>query len=196
MDWNEYADGWDDDPSVRAYATAAFGSLEREAMRRGIELRGDRALDFGCGTGLLIEHLVDGYASLDAVDTALAMRDELERKAADRGWAHLRTFEEMPEDPQPYDLIVCSSVCAFLDDYPGTAAELSQRLVPGGLFVQWDWELDPSDPEPFGLGRDDITSALRAAGLVDVLVEVGFTVGEEPEAMRPLMGSGIRKPSG
>lgn len=190
MDWDDQAGGWDEDPSVRAYAAAAFGSLEREARRRGSMLGGDRALDFGCGTGLLMEHLVDRYDHIDGVDTSAGMREILAQKVAAHGWGHVEVHGAIPEAAQRYDLIVCSSVCAFLEDYPGTVAELSERLVPGGLFVQWDWELDPSEPEPAGLDRDAITAALRRAGLLEVAVEVAFTIGDEPDAMRPLIGSG------
>ncbi|MGI9579323.1 MAG: class I SAM-dependent DNA methyltransferase, partial [Microthrixaceae bacterium] len=188
MDWDDYAGGWDEDPSVRAYAQAALDSLEREVRSRGLVVGGDRALDFGCGTGLLAEHLREKYSLLDALDTSSGMRAVVEQKAALAGWTDVRVLESLPTAGERYDLIVCSSVCAFLDDYPETVADLSARLVPGGMFVQWDWELDPNEAEPFGLARSEVENTLASAGLLDVDVALGFTVGEEPEVMRPIMG--------
>ena len=51
-------------------------------------------------------------------------------------------------EPEWYDLIVFWSVCSFLDDYPAKHADLAILLVPGGLFIQWDWERDDSDVDP------------------------------------------------
>ena len=81
---------------------------------------------------------------------------------------------------------MCPSVCAFLDDYPGTMARLVGGLRPGGLFVQWDWELDPADAEPWGLTRE----ALEHAGLEVLAVETALEVPFEQQVMRPLVGAG------
>ena len=90
----------------------------------------------------------------------------------------------------PFDLIVCSSVCAFLDDYPATVGTLARMLRPGGLFVQWDWELDPNAKEPFGLTRRQIKETLASSGLEAIQVETAFEVPMGDETMRPLMGAG------
>jgi hypothetical protein len=101
-------------------------------------------------------------------------------------------MSELPEPPATYDLVVCSSVCGFLDDYAGTVAALTSMLRPGGLFVQWDWEADPSAAEPHGLSRAAITDALGGAGLDMVTVDVGFRAEVDGETMAPLMGAGRR----
>jgi len=88
----------------------------------------------------------------------------------------------------PVDLIVCSSVCAFLDDYPATVIDLTSRLAGGGFFVQWDWERTADDDH--GLSRDQIRHALTAAGLQAVEVGIGFEVTAEGHSMAPLMGTG------
>ncbi|MFK7926628.1 MAG: hypothetical protein AB8H79_00450 [Myxococcota bacterium] len=65
-------------------------------------------------------------------------------------------------------------------------------LTPGGLLVQWDWELDPTQDEPFGLSRDQIAHALNGAGLVGVAVDIGFKLPFEGYTMAPLRGIGQR----
>jgi hypothetical protein len=86
-----------------------------------------------------------------------------------------------------FDIVVCSSVCAFLDDYASSVAILARLLRRGGLFVQWDWELDPDDDEPFGLTREAIREVLTGVGLDLLSLETGFTIGNGADAMSPLM---------
>ncbi len=193
MSWDEEAATWDKDPAVRAYAGAAFESLVAAAGAFSLKLTGARVCDFGCGTGLLTERLAERVARVDAVDSSGAMLAVLADKIERQRWADVRAHAALPAD-ETYDLVVCSSVCAFLEDYPGTVEELVCRLRPGGAFVQWDWELDPAAEEPFGLTRQVIHGCLEAAGLEVLTVDTGFSVPFEDQVMRPLMGLG-RKPA-
>ena len=192
--WDAYAADWDDDEGARAYAGAAFDGLLPLVREAGIGLDGARVIDFGCGTGLLTERLVAAGAVVDAVDTSPAMLRVLEDKVAARGMAGVTTSGTMPASGRDHDLIVCSSVCSFLDDYPGAVVDLVARLRPGGLFVQWDWER--GDDDDHGLSRAEIGDALGAAGLEDIVVEVAFDVTVDGEAMRPLVGHGRRPATG
>jgi 2-polyprenyl-3-methyl-5-hydroxy-6-metoxy-1,4-benzoquinol methylase len=193
MEWDAYADGWDDDVAARTYARAAFESLQDRATRLDLTIVGADTCDFGCGTGLLTERLAEPCERIDAVDASPAMLAVLDAKIERRGWTHVRTMTELPRQPLRYDLVVCSSVCAFLDDYAGTVRRLVERLRPGGLFVQWDWELNADDDDPHGLEREEIRKALTDAGLSAVTVEVGFNAPVDDQTMSPLMGVG-RKP--
>lgn len=189
--WDDFAAEWDDDPAARAYASAAYESLVALLAERNMSLADVRVLDFGCGTGLLAEHLVAaGVASIDAIDTSPAMLDVLEDKRLRAGWDHVRTSQQLPAAPEGYDLVVCSSVCSFLPDYPGTVEQLVAPLVAGGAFVQWDWELDPDDDDPHGLTREAINDALSSAGLTGIHVATAFTVAIDGVEMSPLVGIG------
>ena len=201
MTWDEHADGWDENPAVRAYSEAAFASLVRLDEDGRLNLDGARILDFGCGTGLLGERLSKRAKVVVAIDTSVEMIHVLKDKMKKRGLDNVRGIAKpidaaMAADAslfeEPFDIVTCSSVCAFLEDYPSMARTLSQLLRPGGAFVQWDWELDPTSDEPFGLTRSQIEEALNTVGLRDVLVDVAFDVEFEGERMRPLLGFGIR----
>jgi len=194
--WASEAAGWDTDPAVVAYADAAFASL-REAVALSPTTR---VLDFGCGTGLLTERLAPHVAKVVAVDASPAMIAVLKAKglptvrAGVARWSpDMLGSEPLVDDP--FDLIVCSSVLAFVDDHPATVATLASLLAPGGHLVHWDWAFDPQADEPFGLTPEAIDAALRGASLDVVSVGVGFDVPMGEQRMRPLMGVG-RKPSG
>jgi trans-aconitate methyltransferase len=184
--WAEYAPGWDDEPATRAYAAAAYQSLTDTLTERGRSVVDMPIVDFGCGTGLLTEHLVDAAEMIDAVDSSSAMLEVLDAKIAARGWTNVRSSLDIPAGAGTRSLVVCSSVCGFLDDYPGTVTRLAELLAPGGLFVQWDWEREDDE----GLSREEIAAALTAAGLVDIHVGTGFEAPFGDEMMRPLIGVG------
>lgn len=202
MSWDDHAATWDDDPAVRTYSAAAFEALEAQCGDLGVSVEGARALDFGCGTGLLTERLAPRCDTVVAVDASAAMIEVLQRKRASGALDNVvprallvseRTLAGDAAFAEPFDLVVCSSVCAFVDDYPGTVALLASRLRPGGMFVQWDWELDPSAEQPFGLSKDQVREALQAAGLEVVSIGRGFSVAFEDRKMEPLMGVGRRR---
>ena len=148
--------------------------------------------DFGCGTGLLTERLTDAARSIDAVDTSPAMLARLAAKVEERDWSHVHPARRLPSSAAGHDLVVCSSVLAFVDDHPGMVRGLVELLAPSGLLVQWDWERDPDAPDPHGLGRDEMREALVAAGLTGVEVDTAFAVTVDGQTMRPLIGIGQR----
>lgn len=190
-EWDEHAADWDDDPAARAYAEAAFASLERALAATHRSLDDLVVCDFGCGTGLLTERLVRRCRRIDAVDTSPAMLERLDAKVDRLGWSNVATMAELSSADACYDLIVCSSVLAFVDDHPATVRTLADRLRPSGMIVHWDWALDPEEDEPFGLTEPVIRAALENAGLASVSVGVGFEVPFEDQVMQPLMGVGI-----
>ncbi len=193
-EWDQYAAAWDEDPAARAYAAAAFSSLVAVLDDRGATLAGARVCDFGCGTGLLTEQFAETVAVVDAVDTSAVMRGVLEAKAERRGWGHVRLDRAIPCTHDSHDLVVCSSVCSFLDDYPGTVHRLADLLGPGGLFVQWDWERHDEDNGTHGLSRGEVRAAIEAAGLADVHVGTAFEIEVDGQFMAPLIGVG-QKPA-
>lgn len=191
-EWDAAAHGWDDDPVVRRYAGEAVRSLTDRLTSLGVTLDGAVFCDFGCGTGLLTEQVVGPVGRVDAIDTSPAMLGVLRSKVDAMGWSHVRLLTELPTEPQGYDVIACSSVLSFVDDYPATVGRLAGHLSPGGLLIHWDWELDRTDTDPHGLVRDEVHTALERAGLVDVEVATAFDIDVEGTTMRPIVGSGRR----
>ena len=131
-EWDQYAASWDTDSGPRVYAAAAYASLQRVLSDAGAALEGARVIDFGCGTGLLTERLVAAGSTVHAVDTSPAMLDILDTKITQHRWDRVRTGTSLPAEREAFDLVVCSSVCAFLDDYPATVEDWSLASETGG----------------------------------------------------------------
>lgn len=198
-EWDKEAAGWDENPAVAEYCNNAHGQLAGLARDAGISLDGVRAVDFGCGSGQLTEKLVAGGAAhVAAVDISAPMLDVLRAKASRGGWADRVDVRlgNLPSSDEKFDLVVCSSVLAFVDDYPGKVQELVALLRPGGMLVQWDWEAaeEQGESQSNGLSRDAIRAALTAAGLEAVAVGTAFRIKVEfdgaAHVMEPLFGHG------
>ena len=188
--WAESAQTWDDDAVVRAYADAAHTALLGVLDQRGLDLASLRVLDFGCGTGLLTAKLAAQASAVLGVDASPAMLQRLQAKIDAAGWSHVRAASQLPTD-EAFDLVVASSVLAFIDPLAPTLRALASALKPGGVLVQWDWEAESDDAE-FGLTRSAIEAAYRDAELEQVSLGIGFQVDLGDTVMKPLMGVAMR----
>jgi predicted TPR repeat methyltransferase len=90
---------------------------------------------------------------------------------------------------QGFDLVVASSVCAFLDNYSETLQLLKAVLNLKGLFIQWDWMKSGNEPG-FGFSMDEIEAAIKGSGLGLVSVSEAFALEGEHGTMKVLMGIG------
>jgi len=181
-EWDDYATDWDDNPQVAAYAAQAFEQLVNVLMLDGL-----RVFDFGCGTGLLGEKISANAKEVVALDSSAKMIEVLRQKNLSNvvTVADLLTPEAIEKHPslqQPFDLIVASSVCAFLPDYPGTLNLLKDLLSKGGSFVQWDW-LTADEENATGFSPSALHSALEGAGFQEIKITTPFEI----EGMRVVM---------
>ena len=67
-EWDEYAENWDVDLTVKQYAKNAFSTLIDEISINELSI-----LDFGCGTGALTELLNHNAKHIVAIDPSSAM---------------------------------------------------------------------------------------------------------------------------
>ncbi|WP_339933811.1 class I SAM-dependent methyltransferase [uncultured Brevundimonas sp.] len=191
--WDQHAEGWDQDAQVRSYSDKALSSLFNHVDVRKDIWRTRRVLDFGCGTGLLTEKLSPLVKEVVSVDTSEKMIQALKGKALGNVTAvcadlNDETVRRSASWFSGFHLIVASSVCSFLPDYESTVDVLSRALVPDGRFVQWDWL--SSDGGDFGLTESRVANALTLANLRDVRVEQAFSFQADDQNMAVLIGLG------
>lgn len=185
-EWDDYAEGWDIDLTVKVYAKNAFSELTAN-----IDINDLAVLDFGCGTGSLTK-LMSPYAkSVLAIDSSSEMIKHLNSKRLSNvcsiaDYLSEGLIKSTPELSHQFDLIVASSVCSFLDDYDETLKLLSSLLKDGGRFVQWDWYAE-SESSEMGLTEQRVANALLETGFDVIKITKPFVMTSSKGNMPVLM---------
>lgn len=117
---------------VRRMIDAHWGGDGR-ALR---PLAGRRALDVGCGAGLLAEPLARMGAEVTGIDAAPENIAAAHDHAAAQGLAIDYVAGEVAAlDAAPFDLVTAMEVIEHVADPAAFAAVLAARLAPGGLMI-------------------------------------------------------------
>ncbi|HCG6535815.1 TPA: class I SAM-dependent methyltransferase [Vibrio parahaemolyticus] len=189
QDWDGLAKNWESNPATEQFAQSVFAQLQQLTQLDGIKV-----LDFGCGTGQLSQLLSPIVKDIVALDASEAMIEELDKKellnvepvvdALSRG-----LVAQHPAFRGQFDLVVASSVLAFVDDVESSLDIAHSLLNEGGYFVHFDWVAE-SEQDGFTFSRSE--NALSNAGFVDVEAKKVFDITSDGQTMSVLMGVGRR----
>ncbi|WP_157932937.1 class I SAM-dependent methyltransferase [Roseovarius salinarum] len=167
------------------------GADELVHMLRGVQVRGARLLDFGCGIGgydaLLAE--VHDAAHVTGVDIDGASLAQAEERRVRRGLQDRLRFRQVTPGPLAFedgsfDIVFSKDSIVDLPEKAPVFAEFHRLLAPGGHVVVGDWfrGAAPFTPEMRAWATDgnetyemdtldSAAAALRAAGFVSVETE-------------------------
>ena len=185
--WDQYAEEWDTNEDVKIYSEKAYKTLLET-----FEIEGLNILDFGCGTGLLTEKMAPFAHRILAVDSSEKMISVLKDKRLKNVITLAVNLSEETMRANKFlqvkfDLIVASSVCAFLPDFEKTLRLLKTLLIPNGHFVQWDWLETIKDPG-FGFTNNRIESAFINSGFQVLSISKPFSLTSKDGEMKVIMG--------
>ncbi|MBR9876270.1 methyltransferase domain-containing protein [Vibrio sp. J1-1] len=189
QDWDDLAKSWESNPATSQFAQSVFEQLQQLTQLDGIKV-----LDFGCGTGQLSQLLSPMVKDIVALDASEEMIEELDKKELANVEPVVDTLSrglaaQHPAFRGQFDLVVASSVLAFLDD-AGSALSISHSLLnQGGYFVHFDFVAD-SGQDGFTVAKSQ--SALVKAGFTDVETKSVFEITSDGKTMSVLMGVGRR----
>jgi 2-polyprenyl-3-methyl-5-hydroxy-6-metoxy-1,4-benzoquinol methylase len=112
----------------RAREAVVLGELARLRPPGGWK----RALDVGCGDGLLFARLGDYAAHVEGLEPDRALVSEAR---AAGGRIHLRPFDPSFRPEHRYDLILFLDVLEHIEDAQGAVAHAATLLEPGGVVL-------------------------------------------------------------
>jgi tRNA (cmo5U34)-methyltransferase len=145
------ATAWDE--LTRRYQTRYDEMLEELVSRVRIPLDTARALDLGCGTGILAELLLERFPQvsvvlLDASPNMLEVAEKKLARFADRVSFEQALFEEMPTGP--FDAVVSTLALHHLgtdEEKKSQYERIFRALAPGGCFWQGEVVLSSSEED-------------------------------------------------
>ena len=194
MDYfNQEATGWDT-PLRSARATCIA-----EKISAHINPQTDKkALDFGCGTGLLSFALADKLPQISVTDPSSGMIQIVRQKIAGSGMNHISIlpYAELDEDCYfgRFNLIYSSMVFHHLANVDADLFRLRHLLIKGGhiLIVDLDpvspafHESDPNFQGHNGFPRDEFRKILKRGGFTEITFEDCYSsIKELPEEKIP-----------
>jgi cyclopropane fatty-acyl-phospholipid synthase-like methyltransferase len=151
-------------------------------------------LDFGSGTGLLLQQIAPLVAKITAVDVSPAMNAQLRAKAADIGCELEVLEQDLLQIPlqRKFDGIISSMTLHHIADIPALFRQFHRMLKPGGFIALADLDSEDSsfhteDTGVYHLGFDraDLAAQALAAGFVEVQI-VDASVVQKPQGQYPV----------
>lgn len=132
---------WDENQPLSSLRTAInparMGYLEETIRRLELHGAGRRALDVGCGGGLMAEEVARLGFMVTGVDPAAAAIEVARHHAQSSGLAidyQVAFGEALPFADAAFDLVYCCDVLEHVSDLPRVIAEAARVLRPGGLY--------------------------------------------------------------
>lgn len=132
----DYRDEWLDD--IPESAIAAFAGTGNP-FRLGELAHGERVVDIGSGGGidsLIAARMVGDEGAVVGVDMTVSMLERARGAAREGGFTNVEFreayMEELPVEDGWADVVISNGVLNLTPDKPGTLAEMSRVLRPGG----------------------------------------------------------------
>lgn len=170
--FDERARDWDSDPKKVERARAVA-----EAIRRTVQLSASmKALEYGCGTGLLSFALQPELGQITLADTSQGMLEVLNEKIAGAGVTNMHPVRlDLASEPLPeerYDLTYSLMTMHHIHHVKDMLLKFHNLLVPGGVLLVAD--LDREDGSFHTDGTTDVHKGFDRLELQRMVEEAGF----------------------
>jgi len=170
MDFDVAARSWDQDPMKVERAVRVAGAI----LELTGPLDGKRALEYGCGTGLLGFALQPHLAHVTLADSSPGMLAVLREKIAATGAGNMEPLDlDVAKGPLPaarFDLLFTLMVLHHVPDIDGALRAFHSLLEPGGRLCISDLDTEdgsfhgPKADVHRGFDRRDLAGRLERAG--------------------------------
>jgi len=166
------------------------------SIKRHVDLKPTmKLMDFGSGTGLLLEKIAPYVASITAVDISSSMNQQLDKKRADLA-CELEIIEmDLTKSSldRKFDGIISSMTLHHVDDLNALFVKLHTMLNKGGFIALADLETEDGSFHTedtgvfhFGFSREELLDFATGAGFSQVEVNPASTV-HKPNGDYPVL---------
>ena len=165
-----------DNSRVENVQTIASSILSRIDLKPDMDI-----MDFGSGTGLLLEQIAPYVRSITAVDISKSMNEQLNKKRAELD-CELEIIEmdlTTSNLDRKFDGIISSMTLHHVDDLKAMFDKLYSMLKPGGFIALADLETEDGSFHTedtgvfhFGFSRDELRDLATGAGFSQVEVNL------------------------
>ncbi len=153
-----------------------IAKVSSDAIREYVvDAKGKKAVDFGCGTGLVGMSLLDEFQSVLFLDTSPNMIQQIKQKIADRHIPNADTlcfdFEQEGLSELRADYIFMAQVLLHIPDVEFVLSRLFEVLNEGGHLLIVDFNKNEnivSDLVHNGFNQDELTDKMTKIGYRDV----------------------------
>ncbi|MFC4555764.1 class I SAM-dependent methyltransferase [Georgenia faecalis] len=168
---------WDNDEAKVARARGVA-----DAVAHAVPLDHEmRLLEYGAGTGLVTQALVDRVGAVTLADNSAGMRAVIQEKIDAGVLPGARVWdldlETQPAPDEQFEVVVTSLVLHHVRDIAGVLRRFVELLVPTGYLCIADMDREDTGFHGADFGghpgfdRAELTAQLAEAGLSDVSVE-------------------------
>ena len=171
--FDERAKSWDSDPKkVERAATVAVAIKNQLPLEHAM-----RALEYGCGTGLLSFALQEEFAGITLADTSQGMLDVLAQKIADSNCENMRPLRlDLTSEPLPtsrFNVIYTLMTLHHIPLVDDILQKFHHILLPNGFIAIAD--LDSEDGSFHGQDQHDVHRGFDRNALQKQVELAGFT---------------------
>ncbi|MBV9710233.1 MAG: 3-demethylubiquinone-9 3-O-methyltransferase [Ktedonobacteraceae bacterium] len=142
--YNRLYDTWWDENTVlgsmrNGLNPGRFGYFQQVLLERlHIDLQGKKALDVGCGGGLLAEEFARLGCAVTGIDPSELSLETARRHARESGLQidyQVGTGESLPFQDASFDIVYCCDVLEHVQGLGRVIAEIARVLKKGGIFL-------------------------------------------------------------
>jgi ubiquinone/menaquinone biosynthesis C-methylase UbiE len=181
--FDERAKDWDSDPKKVERARVVA-----EAIRGAIPLSNEmKALEYGCGTGLLSFALQSDLGEITLADTSQGMLDVLREKIAGAGVTNMHPVRlDLASDLLPaerYNLTYSLMTLHHIHDANSMLAKFYDLLTPDGYLLVADldkedgtFHTDGTTDVHLGFDRDELRKTVENIGFENVLFSTAYEI--------------------
>ncbi|PKP10114.1 MAG: class I SAM-dependent methyltransferase [Bacteroidetes bacterium HGW-Bacteroidetes-4] len=152
----------------------------------------NKALEFGCGTGLLSFHLKDAFPLIDLADTSEGMIEVLKKKISDNSLSHFKPIllEAKPAfQPAAYDMVYSLMTLHHIENLDAVFNDFYRMLKPGGYLciadlVKEDGDFHNSEDSKHvhhGFEKEQLLKQLKVHGFEEMVFQEFFFINKTTE---------------